>query len=67
MGAFRMTVKADSQATGGMLALLEADEPAGFGPPMHTHEDAAEATKRVRESPGRMILTGASAGARGGS
>jgi mannose-6-phosphate isomerase-like protein (cupin superfamily) len=43
MGAFRMTVKADSQATGGMLALLEADEPAGFGPPMHTHEDAAEA------------------------
>ena len=43
MGAFSMTVKADSADTGGAFSLLEADEPAGFGPPMHTHEDAAEA------------------------
>jgi mannose-6-phosphate isomerase-like protein (cupin superfamily) len=43
MGAFQMTLKADGPSTGGAFALLEADEPAGFGPPMHTHEDAAEA------------------------
>jgi mannose-6-phosphate isomerase-like protein (cupin superfamily) len=43
MGAFQMTLKADGASTGGAFALLEADEPAGFGPPLHTHEDAAEA------------------------
>jgi mannose-6-phosphate isomerase-like protein (cupin superfamily) len=43
MGAFMMTVKADDVATAGAFSLLEADEPPGFGPPMHTHEDAAEA------------------------
>ena len=26
-----------------MFSLLEADEPPGFGPPMHVHRDAAEA------------------------
>jgi mannose-6-phosphate isomerase-like protein (cupin superfamily) len=43
MGAFQMTVKADGAETGGAFSLLEADEPAGFGPPLHTHEDSAEA------------------------
>lgn len=43
MGAFTMRVKADGEITGGAFSLLEAAEPPGFGPPMHTHEDAAEA------------------------
>ena len=43
MGNFRMSVKASSQETGGAFTLLEADEPPGFGPPMHIHHDAAEA------------------------
>ncbi len=43
MGAFQMTLKADGGSTGSAFALLEADEPPGFGPPLHTHEDAAEA------------------------
>ena len=43
MGAFGMTVKADATDTGGSFSLLEAAEPPGFGPPMHTHDDAGEA------------------------
>jgi quercetin dioxygenase-like cupin family protein len=43
MGAFGMTVKAEAGDTGGSFSLLEAAEPPGFGPPMHTHEDAGEA------------------------
>lgn len=43
MGNFRMSVKASSDETGGAFTLLEADEPPGFGPPMHIHHDAAEA------------------------
>lgn len=43
LGAFTMSVKADAAATGGAFALLEADEPPGFGPPLHVHRDAAEA------------------------
>jgi quercetin dioxygenase-like cupin family protein len=42
MGPFRMTVKAASSQTGSALTLLEADEPPGFGPPMHVHDDAGE-------------------------
>lgn len=42
MGPFAMTVKAASAQTEGRLTLLEADEPPGFGPPMHVHEDAGE-------------------------
>ena len=38
-----MSVKASSDETGGAFTLLEADEPPGFGPPMHIHHDAAEA------------------------
>jgi mannose-6-phosphate isomerase-like protein (cupin superfamily) len=43
LGGFRMSVKATAQDTGGAFALLEADEPANFGPPVHVHLDAAEA------------------------
>lgn len=43
MGPFRMTLKAGSDDTTGSFSLLEADEPAGFGPPLHVHDDAAEA------------------------
>jgi mannose-6-phosphate isomerase-like protein (cupin superfamily) len=43
MGGFGMTVKADADDTGGSFSLLEASEPPGFGPPLHTHEDAGEA------------------------
>ena len=38
-----MTVKADTEQTAGVVTVLEADEPAGFGPPIHVHHDAAEA------------------------
>ena len=43
LGNFQMSVKATAEQTGGAFTLLEADEPAGFGPPMHIHRDAAEA------------------------
>ena len=43
LGGFRMTVKATRGDTGGAFTLLEADEPADFGPPLHIHRDAAEA------------------------
>jgi mannose-6-phosphate isomerase-like protein (cupin superfamily) len=43
LGGFQMSVKATAASTAGALSLLEAAEPAGFGPPMHIHHDAAEA------------------------
>lgn len=43
MGPFQMRVRADGAQTGGGFALLEADEPPNFGPPMHVHDDTAEA------------------------
>jgi quercetin dioxygenase-like cupin family protein len=43
LGGFRMTVKATEDETKGAFSLLEAQEPAGFGPPLHIHRDAAEA------------------------
>lgn len=43
MGNFTMVVKATGDDTGAAFSLLEATEPAGFGPPMHIHHDAAEA------------------------
>lgn len=43
LGGFGMSLKASAEATGGAFTLLEAAEPAGFGPPMHIHHDAAEA------------------------
>ncbi|HEY6113164.1 MAG TPA: cupin domain-containing protein [Gaiellaceae bacterium] len=38
-----MTVKADTTETGGVVSVLEATEPPGFGPPVHVHHDCAEA------------------------
>src|SRR4051812_38777648 len=43
LGAFGMTVKAAWDETDGVFSLLEAEEPPGFGPPLHIHHDAAEA------------------------
>ena len=43
LGGFRMSVKATQEDTSGAFTLLEADEPADFGPPLHVHRDAAEA------------------------
>lgn len=40
---FEMQVKADAATTGGVVSVLEATEPKGFGPPIHIHKDAAEA------------------------
>ena len=43
LGGFGMSVKATHNDTSGAFTLLEAQEPAGFGPPLHIHRDAAEA------------------------
>lgn len=43
LGGFSMTVKAAGEQSGGAFSLLEAEEPPGFGPPLHIHHDAAEA------------------------
>ena len=43
LSEFEMLVKADAASTGGLVSVLEATEPPGFGPPIHIHHDAAEA------------------------
>jgi mannose-6-phosphate isomerase-like protein (cupin superfamily) len=43
LGDFAMTVKASAEETGGVVSVLEAEEPPGFGPPIHVHHDCAEA------------------------
>src|SRR5213080_311103 len=43
LGGFEMRVKADGGNTYGVVSVLEASEPPGFGPPIHVHHDAAEA------------------------
>ncbi len=43
LGDFGMTVKASASETAGVVSVLEAEEPAGFGPPIHVHHDCAEA------------------------
>lgn len=43
LGEFAMTVKASEAETGGLVSVLEAEEPPGFGPPIHVHHDCAEA------------------------
>jgi mannose-6-phosphate isomerase-like protein (cupin superfamily) len=43
LGDFGMTVKASEAETAGVVSVLEAQEPAGFGPPIHVHHDCAEA------------------------
>ena len=43
LGDLGMTVKAGEAETGGVVSVLEAEEPPGFGPPIHVHHDCAEA------------------------
>jgi mannose-6-phosphate isomerase-like protein (cupin superfamily) len=43
LGKFGMTLKADADETAGVVSVLEAEEPPGFGPPIHVHHDLAEA------------------------
>ena len=43
LGNFVMSMKASGDETSGAFSLLEAAEPADFGPPMHIHHDCAEA------------------------
>ena len=43
LGEFEMTLKADADDTAGVVSVLEATEPPGFGPPIHVHHDSAEA------------------------
>jgi len=38
-----MSLKASEEDTAGAFSLLEADEPPNFGPPMHIHQNCAEA------------------------
>jgi mannose-6-phosphate isomerase-like protein (cupin superfamily) len=42
LGNFAMSLKASGEQTGGAFSLLEATEPAGFGPPIHIHHNCAE-------------------------
>jgi mannose-6-phosphate isomerase-like protein (cupin superfamily) len=43
LGDFGVTVKASEDETAGVVSVLEAEEPPGFGPPIHVHHDCAEA------------------------
>ena len=42
LGNFTMSVKATADRTHGHFSLLEAAEPADFGPPLHLHRDVSE-------------------------
>ena len=43
LGNFHMSIAATGEQTGSAFSLLEATEPADFGPPLHIHHNAAEA------------------------
>jgi len=43
LGNFVMSLKVSGDETGNAFSLLEAAEPADFGPPMHIHHDCGEA------------------------
>jgi len=58
LGNFSMVVKAGGGDSGGSFSLLEAAEPPNFGPPMHVHEDCAEAFY-VLEGEYRIFIEGA--------
>jgi mannose-6-phosphate isomerase-like protein (cupin superfamily) len=36
-------VKANKENAGGVVSVIENEEPPGFGPPIHVHHDCAEA------------------------
>src|SRR4051795_12843847 len=42
-GDFGVTGKGTGRETAGVVSVLEAEEPPGFGPPIHVHHDSAEA------------------------
>ena len=66
LGGFGMSVKATGEQTNGAFTLLEAQEPAGFGPPLHIHRDAAEAFY-VLEGEYLIFLDGREASCQAGS
>lgn len=43
LGSFGVVVKASDAQTGGVVSVIENEEPPGFGPPIHVHHDCAEA------------------------
>lgn len=43
LGDVGVTVKASEKETGGVVSVLENEEPPGFGPPIHVHHDCSEA------------------------
>jgi len=43
LGNFAMSLKVSGEQTDGGFSLLEAAEPAGFGPPLHIHHNCDEA------------------------
>ena len=43
LGDFGVTVKASEEDTGGVVSVIENEEPPGLGPPIHVHHDCAEA------------------------
>jgi mannose-6-phosphate isomerase-like protein (cupin superfamily) len=43
LGDFGVTVKASEDETDGLVSVIENEEPPGFGPPIHVHNDCAEA------------------------
>ena len=57
LGNFSMVVKAAGGDSGGSFTLLEAAEPPNFGPPMHVHQDCAEAFY-VLEGEYRIFIEG---------
>jgi len=62
LGDFEVRVKADAESTRGVVSVLEATEPSGFGPPVHVHDDAAEAfyvlSRRTAEPEAQLLLPG---------
>ena len=57
LGGFSVSVKAGADDTAGALSLLEADEPPGFGPPLHIHHDAAETFSALASPELHNVLT----------
>jgi mannose-6-phosphate isomerase-like protein (cupin superfamily) len=57
LGNFTMVVKATGADSGGSFSLLEAAEPPNFGPPLHVHQDCAEAFY-VLEGEYRIFIEG---------
>jgi mannose-6-phosphate isomerase-like protein (cupin superfamily) len=57
LGNFSMVVKATGADSRGSFSMLEAVEPPNFGPPLHVHQDCAEAFY-VLEGEYRIFIEG---------